>query len=98
MCGRGTKFRNSGCWETPQGENLEESPDGNKDKESGIIRNIERGFDENGLTINYGRHDLLQNIRLKASEGWRGQGWVRRAASSFECRHQAGGRGGHTLA
>ena len=46
----------AGGWGSPRGENLEEPPDGNKDKESGLIRNIDGGFDENVLAKNYGRH------------------------------------------
>ena len=54
--GMSAKFKNSGGWGSPRGENLEEPPDGNNDKESGLIRNIDGGFDENVLAKNYGRH------------------------------------------
>ena len=72
--GRSTKFKNSGGWDSPQGENLEESPDGNKDKESGLIRNIERGFDENVLAMNYGRHASAAKHQAKGKRGLEGTG------------------------
>ena len=54
--GMSTKFKNSSGWGPPRGENLQKPPDGNKDKESGLIRNIDGGFHENVLAKSYGRH------------------------------------------
>ena len=91
--GMSAKFKNSSGWGPPRGENLQEPPDGNKDKESGLIRSIDGEFDENVLAERDGRHAAA----AKAS-GFR-QAWVGgyRAGSS-ELQYPLGGRGGHTLA